>query len=98
MGPPADLESGPRVLDDVHARARHARPGREEVLDEPPPERLDLVDRMFLRKRIDRVAHRVGGEQAGVVSLDVRGVEVALEPDVDREIAQLVAVGAGARP
>ena len=70
------------------------RPGREEVLDEPPSERLDVVDRMLLRERIDGVAHRVGGEQAGVVSLDVRGVEVALEPDVDREVAQVVAVTA----
>ena len=35
VGAPADLEPRPRVLDDVHARARHTRPGREEVLDEP---------------------------------------------------------------
>ena len=81
------------MLDDVHARAGDARAGREEVLDEPPSERLDLVDRMLLGQRVDGVAHRVGSEQAGVVSLDVRGVEVALEPDVDREVAQVVAVG-----
>ena len=93
MGAPTDLESGPRVLDDVHARARNARPGREEVLDEPPSERLDVIDRMLLGQRVDRVAHGVGGKQAGVVSLDVGGLEVALELDVDREIAQVVAVG-----
>ena len=87
MGAAADLEPRPRVLDDVHARARYTRPRCEEVLDEPPSERLDGVDRILLRERIDRVAHRVGGKQAGVVSRGVRGVEVALEPDVDREIA-----------
>ena len=57
-----------------------------------------VVDRMLLGERVDRVAHRVGGEQAGVVPVDVRGVEVALEPDVDREVAQVVAARAGATP
>ena len=93
VGPPADLDSGPRVLDDVHARACDGRPCGEEMLDEPPPERFDGVDRILLGKRIDRVAHRVGGEQAGVVPLGVRGVEVALESDVDREIAEVVSAG-----
>ena len=63
------------------------------MLDEPRAERLDVLDRMLLGQRVHHVAHRVGGQQAGVVSIDVRGLEVALEPHVDGEVAQVVAAG-----
>ena len=63
------------------------------MLDQPQPERLDVIDRVLLGQRIDRVAHGVGGQQAGVVPLDVGGLKLALELDADREIAQIVSVG-----
>ena len=52
------------------------------------------VQRVVGRERVDDVAHRVRGGQAGVVALDVDGVEVARQLDLGGEVAQHVALRA----
>jgi hypothetical protein len=82
------------VLGQADPGAGHARRGGEEALREAHAEALDVGHVVVaLGQRVDRVAHRVGGEHPGVVARDVRGREVALERDVDREVGEVVAVG-----
>src|SRR4029078_4408245 len=67
----------------------------EEVLDKAHAEALEVPDVVVaLRERVDGVAHRVGREQTGVFARRVRGGEVALERHVDRQVAEVVAIGA----
>ncbi len=87
-------EARPRMCCQAHPRPGHARPGREEVLDQADAEPLGVVEVVVaLGECVDGVAHRVGREQAGVVARGVRGGEVALERHVDRQVADVVAVG-----
>jgi len=74
------------MLDDVHSRARHAGSDGDEVLDQAQREGFDLVDRTLLGQRVDGVAHRVGRQQSGVVPIDVGGLELALQRDVDAQV------------
>ena len=55
-------------------------------------ERLDVVDRILPRQRVDGVLHRVGREARPVVAVDVDRVERAFELDVDRQIDELVRI------
>src|SRR5918992_6376023 len=75
----------PGVLAQAGERAGHARI-REEVLREGACEGWQRVERALGGERVNDVAHRVGGDQAGVVALGVDGIEVALEHHVDGEV------------
>ena len=62
------------------------------------PKRLRLADRFARRQRVDRVLHRVGRQHVAVVAVGVRLVVVALEPDRDGQVAQVVAIAAARAP
>jgi hypothetical protein len=79
----------PGLLADRDGRGGHP-PVAEEVLDERRAERRERVQRVIGGEPVDDVAHRVGGHQAGVVVARVRSFEVALEHDVDGQVAQAV--------
>ena len=59
---------------------------------EEKPERLWLADRMLRGQRIHGVLHRVGRQDVAVVAVRVRLVVLALEPDRDGEILEVVAI------
>ena len=63
-----------------------------EVLGEGPPERLDRAVEAIPGEGVDRVLHRVGGDDGAVVAGDVRGLERPVEGDADRQVADDVAV------
>ena len=93
VGPSADLEARPRQVHEVHGDARDRGPRLEEVGHERLAEGLDVVVEVVLGERVDRVAHRVGGEGLRVVALQVHRLEVALQRHVHVDLAHVVAVG-----
>jgi hypothetical protein len=96
VGRAADLEPPPRPLLDGDARAGDLVAARQEVLGEPGRELLARPERTFGGEAVDGVAHRVGGEDLGVVAGDVRHRELAGEPQRDGEVAQRVAAAGAA--
>ena len=65
-GRAADLEPVPTGCSTMCTRAlRNTGPGHHEVLDDPLSERLDVVDRMFARERVDRCCASCLGLRAG---------------------------------
>ena len=73
--------------------SRTLGPTVSEALGDRERVRLDRAREVLGGQRVGRVAHRVGGQQAGVVALHVGGREVALQRDVDLQVAQLVPIG-----
>ena len=51
---------------------------------------------MLFRESEGDVLHRVGGDDQAVVAARVRLLEIALKRDIDRQLADIVAVVAGA--
>ncbi len=96
-GPPEGIGRGaclrlqrlPGVLADRDRRALD-RLGLDEVRREPARERLDRPVQMLGREGVDGVLHRVGGDDERVVAGGERGVEAALQRDVDGEVADTV--------
>ena len=96
-GPPERIGRGaglrlqrlPGVLADRDRRALD-RLGLDEVRREPARERLDRPVQVLGRERVDGVLHRVGRDDEGVVAGGERGVEAALERDVDGQVADAV--------
>ena len=57
-------------------------------------ELLDVFGRALARHRVDRVLHRVGREDGGVVPRDVRRFEIPLEAHGDRQVLEVVLLAA----
>jgi hypothetical protein len=51
---------------------------------------FDLLRRAVLREGVYGVFHRVGGQNAGVVTLGVSGLEISLEPDRNRQVPDVM--------
>ncbi len=89
MRPAADVHAIPAMLDGANARASHGRHG-EKMRGESTGKRLDVIDRILPRERVDRVLHRVGRDAGTVVAVDVDAIERALELDVDGDVDDLM--------
>jgi hypothetical protein len=94
VGAAADGDAGPGLLDDVDAHGQGCGVLLDEVLANGEGELLVVAGGVVAGEGVDGVAHGVGGQNARVVAFGVAGGEVALEGDVDGEVAQLVAVAA----
>ena len=86
------------MLRDAEMRTRRHRRLADEMIREPQRERLDMLDRILPRERVDRVLHRVGRQARRVVALDVDRLERALELHVERQVDDLVAAAGAAAP
>ena len=64
----------------------------QKVFRQQAPERLGLLDRMTCGQRVHRVLHRVGRQHAAIVAIRVGLVVLALEPDGDGEVLQVVPI------
>ena len=84
-------QAAPGLFDSADPDARDRRFG-EKMIGEPERERLDMLDRILPRQRVDGVLHRVGREARPVVAVHVDGLERALELNLDRQVDQLVRI------
>ena len=54
--------------------------------------RFDIFDTVQASNRVDRVLHRIGGDDFGVVALAVGGIEVTFEGNVHDQLKNAMAI------
>ena len=80
------------LLDDVDCRPFDVAMMLEKVVSDRAAEIFDRFQGMLLGQRVRHVFHRVGGYDQAVVATGVRTGEVPFELDLDRQLADFVAV------
>ena len=88
----ADGNPLPRPLGDFDAHPSHGFVTLEKPRGQRQRERFDVSAGMLSCKCVHGVLHGVGRQHRGVVAQDVRGLEVALEADVDQQILHVVTI------
>ena len=87
-----DVDPVPELLREVDRHPPDMVARVEEVRRQRHAERLRLPHAVLGRQRVDGVLHGVGRQHAGIVAVDIRGVEIALEPDRHAEVEEIVAI------
>ena len=87
-----DANSIERLLLDPNDRRCHVAVILEEVAGDHRTEALNRVEHVLVRQSICDVFHRVGGNDETVVTACIRLLKVPLKRDVDRQLADVVAV------
>ena len=95
VGMLAAVDANPlqRLFGQADGRLRDVGMIGEEMARHRRAEVLDRFQRMLSGQRIGDVFHGVGGDDQPVVAARVRAGEIALELDLDRQLADVVAVG-----
>jgi hypothetical protein len=87
-----DGDSPPLMFHEIDPHAPQSWIAFEKVLRQQAPERLGLFDRMTRGQRVHRVLHCVGGQHVAIVAIRVGLAVIALEPDGDSDVLQVVPI------
>ena len=90
---PVDADPLQRLLDQADGRPLDVGVMLEEVARQRRAEALDRLERVLLGQRVGDVLHRVRRDDQAVVAGGVRAGEIPFELDLDRQLADVVAVG-----
>ena len=93
----APRNAAPQMLGEIDADPGQPLVALEEMPGEREPERFGLTDPVARGQRVDGVLHRIGRQHGAVVAVRVRLVILALEPDRDGQIAEIVPIGSAAK-
>src|SRR5438309_12083254 len=93
MVPAVDDDSLPRLLDEPDRARRNVREVFHKMAVECLTETLHIRKGMVAGEGVNRVLHRIGRDKLAVVPVRVGGIELALQPDSQAQLLEIMVAG-----